>query len=539
MGTATKLPENVEIKGSVDSKFDDILTPEALEFVAKITRQFRDRRDDILEQREEEQKKFDNGEKPDFRPETEDIREGDWEVDPVPEDLQDRRVEITGPASQRNMVVNAFNSGAEVYMTDFEDSDSPTWENMLQGQLNLYQAARGNLEFESNGKEYSVDGSIGSENVATLKVRPRGFHLPEKHVIIDGEPAPGSFVDFGLFFFHNAEALIEQGTGPYFYLPKLEHYEGARLWNDIFVMAQDELGIDQGTIKATVLVETITAVFETHEILYELKEHAAGLNCGRWDYMFSFIKKFRNQNEFLIPNRDQLQMTVHFLRSYAKRVVQTCHERGIHALGGMASQIPVKDNPELNEENMNAVREDKKREVKDGHDGTWVAHPDLVEVARGVFDEHMPQDNQIDDVKHEDLEITQEDLLAVPDGTITEEGLRTNVHVGLQYMGAWLAGNGCVPIYNNMEDAATAEISRTQVWHWIHHPQGKLEDGRDIDEDLFEKVLEEEHENLREKLGEDLYKTGRFDLAEDLYKQLATTDDFIEFLTLPGYEYLD
>ncbi|MFB6226940.1 MAG: malate synthase A [bacterium] len=539
MGTATKLPENVEIEGSVDSKFEDILTPEALEFVAKITRQFRDRRNEILEERKKQQKRFDDGEKPDFRPETEDIREGDWTVDPVPEELQDRRVEITGPSSQRNMVVNAFNSGAEVYMTDFEDSDSPTWNNVLQGQLNLYQATRNELEFTSSGKEYSLDGPIGSDEVASLKVRPRGFHLDEKHIIVDGEPVPGSFVDFGLFFFHNAEKLVEQGSGPYFYLPKLEQYEGARLWNDIFVMAQDELGIEQGTIKATVLVETITAVFQTHEILYELKEHAAGLNCGRWDYMFSFIKKFRNQNEFLIPNRNQLQMTVHFLRSYAKRVVQTCHERGIHALGGMASQIPVKDNPELNEENMNAVREDKEREVKDGHDGTWVAHPDLVEVAREVFDEHMPQDNQIDDVKHEDLEITQEDLLAVPDGTITEEGLRTNVHVGLQYMGAWLAGNGCVPIYNNMEDAATAEISRTQVWHWIHHPQGTLEDGRDIDEDLFETVLEEEHENLREKLGEELYQTGRFDLAEDLYRELATSDEFIEFLTLPGYEYLD
>lgn len=539
MGSTTTLPENVEIDGAVDSKFEQILTPEALEFVAKITREFRETRNELLEEREKEQKRFDNGEKPDFRSETKDIREGDWTVDPVPEDLEDRRVEITGPSSQKNMVVNAFNSGAEVYMTDFEDSDSPTWQNMLQGQLNIQQAVRNELEFTSSGKEYSLNGPIGSDQVATLKVRPRGFHLDEKNVLVDGEPVPGSFFDFGLFFYHNAKELVEQGSGPYFYLPKLESYEEARLWNNIFEMAQDELGIPQGTIKATVLVETITAVFQTHEILYELKEHAAGLNCGRWDYMFSFIKKFRNQPEFLIPNRNQLQMTVHFLRSYAKRVVQTCHERGIHALGGMASQIPVKDNPELNEENMNAVREDKKREVKDGHDGTWVAHPDLVEVARKVFDEHMPQDNQIDEVKHEDLEITQEDLLAVPDGTITEEGLRTNVHVGLQYMGAWLAGNGCVPINNNMEDAATAEISRTQVWHWIHHPQGILEDGREIDEDLFREFLDEEHEKLREKLGEELYKTGRFDLAEDLYIELATADEFIEFLTLPGYEYLD
>jgi malate synthase len=368
-------------------------------------------------------------------------------------------------------------------------------------------------------------------------VRPRGFHLDEKHIYVDGEPVPGSFVDFGLYFYHNAQKLVDEGTGPYFYLPKLEHYEGARLWNSIFEFAQDELGIEQGTIKATVLIETITAVFEMHEILYELKEHSAGLNCGRWDYIFSYIKKFRNQPEVLVPNRDQVTMTVHFLRSYAQLAVKTCHERGIHSLGGMASQIPVKDNPELNEENMNAVREDKKREANDGHDGTWVAHPDLVPVAREVFDEYMPEKNQID--VQIDEEFTQEDLLEVPEGTITEEGLRTNLHVGLQYLGAWLAGNGCVPIFNKMEDAATAEISRTQVWHWIHHPQGVLEDGRDVDEELFRQLLEEEHEKLHDKLGDELYKTGRFDLAEDLYIELATSDEFIEFLTLPGYEYLD
>jgi malate synthase len=537
MGTTTKLPENVEIDGPVSSEYETILTEDALEFVAKITRKFRDRRNEILEERKKEQKRFDNGEKPDFRSETKDIREGDWTVDPVPEDLEDRRVEITGPSSQKNMVVNAFNSGAEVYMTDFEDSDCPTWENVLQGQINLYQAVRNEIDFTSNGKEYSLDGPIGSDQVATVMVRPRGFHLDEKHIYVDGEPVPGSFVDFGLYFYHNAQKLVDEGTGPYFYLPKLEHYEGARLWNNIFEFAQDELGIEQGTIKATVLIETITAVFEMHEILYELKEHSAGLNCGRWDYIFSYIKKFRNQPEVLVPNRDQVTMTVHFLRSYAQLAVKTCHERGIHSLGGMASQIPVKDNPELNEENMNAVREDKKREANDGHDGTWVAHPDLVPVAKEVFDEYMPEKNQID--VQIDEEFTQEDLLEVPEGTITEEGLRTNLHVGLQYLGAWLAGNGCVPIFNKMEDAATAEISRTQVWHWIHHPQGVLEDGRDVDEELFRQLLEEEHEKLRDKLGEELYKTGRFDLAEDLYIELATNDEFIEFLTLPGYEYLD
>ncbi len=537
MSTRTGLPENVEVDGSVDSQYETILTSDALEFVAEITRRFRDRRNELLNERKQEQKRFDAGEKPDFRSDTKDVREADWTVDSVPEDLEDRRVEITGPSSQKNMVVNAFNSGAEVYMTDFEDSDSPTWQNVLQGQLNLYRAVRNEIDFTSNGKDYSLNAPVGSKKVATLMVRPRGFHLDEEHISVDGEPVPGPFVDFGLYFYHNARELVEGGTGPYFYLPKLERHEEARLWNSIFEFAQDELGIPQGTIKATVLIETITAVFEMHEILYELREHSAGLNCGRWDYIFSYIKKFRNQPEVLVPNRNQVTMTVHFLRSYAQLAIKTCHKRGIHSLGGMASQIPVKDNPELNEENMNAVRDDKKREASDGHDGTWVAHPGLVEVAKEVFDEHMPEKNQID--KTLDVEVTQDDLLTVPDGTITEEGLRTNLHVGLQYLGAWLAGNGCVPIFNKMEDTATAEISRTQVWHWIHHPKGVLEDGRNVDGELFRQLLDDEHKKLKDKLGKKLYRTGRFDVAEDLYLELATSDEFVEFLTLPGYEYLD
>ncbi len=538
MPTATNVPEGVTLEAPVKDKFEDILTPDALEFLADLTRRFRGRRDELLETRKETQARLDAGEQLDFRPETKDVRESDWTVDPVPEDLRDRRVEITGPSSQKNMVVNAFNSGAKVYMTDFEDSDSPTWNNVLQGQLNLYNAIRNQIDFTSDGKEYSLDAPVGSDRVATLMVRPRGLHLDEKHIHVDGEPVPGSFVDFGLYFFHNSERLLEQGTGPYFYIPKLEHHEEAGLWNDIFNFAQDELGIDRGTIKATVLIETITAVFEMHEILHELQEHSAGLNCGRWDYIFSFIKKFRNQSHVLIPNRDQVTMTVPCMRAYAQLAIKTCHRRGVHSMGGMASQIPVKDNPQLNEENMNKVRADKEREASDGHDGTWVAHPALVDVAMEVFDEHMPEANQIER-KREDVEVSAEDLLEVPEGTITEEGLRTNVHVGLQYLGAWLAGNGCVPIDHNMEDAATAEISRTQVWHWIHHPRGVLEDGREVTKDLFRTVLEEEHEKVREKLGERLYATGEFEQAEQLFEELSVSDEFVEFLTLPGYEYLE
>lgn len=431
------------------------------------------------------------------------------------------------------MIINALNSGAKVFMADFEDATSPTWENIVEGQIHLRDAVNKTIEYvNENGKVYKLN-----EETATLIVRPRGLHLEEKHVLLDGKRISGSLFDFGLYFFHNAKELIKRGSGPYFYLPKLESHLEARWWNDVFCFAQDELGVKRGTIKATVLIETILAAFEMDEILYELKEHSAGLNCGRWDYIFSYLKKFRNDQNVILPDRAQVTMTVPFMRAYSLLAIKTCHRRNVHAIGGMAAQIPVKDDPVKNEEAFQKVRADKEREAKDGHDGTWVAHPALVPVAKEIFDQYMKQPNQID--KQLDVEISAEQLLEVPEGTITEQGLRTNIDVGIRYLASWLSGRGAAPIHNLMEDAATAEISRAQVWQWIRHPKGVLEDGRKVTIELYEKIKQEELEKIKQEFGEEAYQKGRFDEAAKLFDELVRNDEFVDFLTLPGYERLN
>jgi malate synthase len=533
MSAATRsIAEGVEVLAPTSGAFAEVLTPEALAFVADLHRGFDGRRRELLERRTRVQADLDRGWMPDFLPETRAIREGDWTVAPAPPDLLDRRVEITGPVD-RKMVINALNSGARVFMADFEDSSAPTWANTVEGQINLRDAIRGDIAYTSpEGKPYTLN-----PQVATLMVRPRGWHLPEKHLRIDGRPASGSLVDFGLYLFHNARALLEKGTGPYFYLPKLESHLEARLWNDVFVAAQRALDIPVGTIKATVLIETILATFEMHEILYELRDHSAGLNCGRWDYIFSFIKKFRNRPGFVLPDRALVTMTTRFLRSYSLLAIQTCHRRGAHAMGGMAAQIPIKSDPAANEAALGKVRDDKQREVSDGHDGTWVAHPGLVPVALEIFDAGMPQANQRDRLR-DDVRVTAADLLSVPDGPITEAGLRTNVNVGLRYLESWLRGTGCVPIFNLMEDAATCEISRTQIWQWIQHPAGVLQDGRKVTAALFHAVLDEELARIRADIGPDAYDQGQFGLARRVFDEVATREPLVEFLTLPAYEYL-
>lgn len=527
------VPAGMQVLGDITPEFAEILTPSALEFVLKISRTFEAKRQELLQKRHDREEEINSGKLPDFLPETAHIRESSWTVSPVPQDLQDRRVEITGPSSDRKMVINALNSGAKTFMADFEDANSPTWENAIQGQINLRDAVRKTISFSSpEGKHYAL-----KDEIATLIVRPRGWHLDEKHVLVDGKPISGSFFDFGLYFYHNAKQLLATGSGPYFYLPKIESHLEARLWNDIFVLAQNELGIPQGSIKATVLIETILATFEMDEILYELREHSAGLNCGRWDYIFSYIKKFRNLPEFILPNRVAVTMTVPFMRAYTLLTVQTCHRRNTFAVGGMAAQIPVRNDPAANEDAFAKVRADKLREVQDGHDGTWVAHPGLVPVALEVFDEYMKTPNQLS-VKREDVTVSAQDLLAVPEGSITESGLRTNVSVGIQYIEAWLRGYGAVPIFNLMEDAATAEISRAQVWQWIRHPKGILDDGRKVTKEMFEKVLVEELEKIKDIVGETQFNAGKYELASQLFAKITTDDDFVEFLTLPGYEYL-
>ncbi len=531
--TSRRFAEGVEFTAPIPDEFAEILTPEAVSFVAKLHREFAGRRDELLRRRAERQERIDAGEMPDFLPETRHIREGDWKIASIPDDLQDRRVELTGPPDTK-MTINALNSGAKTWMADFEDANCPMWRNMLESQYNLREAINRSITFDDpvSGKHYELN-----DEVAVLIARPRGWHLPEKHMIVDGKEVSASIFDFGLYFFHNAKTLIAMGSGPYFYLPKMESHLEARLWNDIFVMAQDELGIPQGTIKATVLIETILATFEMDEILYELREHSAGLNCGRWDYIFSYIKKFRNK-DLLLPDRAQVTMTVPFMRKYSLLTIKTCHRRGAHAIGGMAAQIPVKDDPEANEEAYAKVRADKEREANDGHDGTWVAHPGMVPLAKEVFDEIMPQPNQIDR-QRPDVNPTAAELLERPEGTITEAGLRNNISVGVQYLGAWLAGRGAVPIYNLMEDTATAEISRSQVWQWIHHPKGVLEDGTEVTEELFHALLGEELERIREIVGEERYKNDEFGKAAELFARISTDDKFVEFVTLPGYEYLD
>lgn len=532
MTTRPTYAEGIEVNGPITSEFAAILTPEAMNFVALLERTFRDRREELLQRRIQRQAKIDAGTLPDFLPETEHIRQGDWTIAPTPPDLQDRRVEITGPA-ERKMIINALNSGAKVFMADFEDSLSPVWEVTVEGQLNLRDAVNRTISFTSpEGKQYAL-----KEQTATLLVRPRGWHLPEKHVLIDGRQMSGGLFDFGLYFFHNVRSLLEKGTGPYFYLPKMESHLEARLWNDVFVLAQQELGIPRGTIKATVLIETILATFEMDEILYELREHSAGLNCGRWDYIFSVIKKFRNIPAFILPDRAQVTMTTHFMHSYSLLLIQTCHKRNAHAMGGMAAQIPIKNNPQANEEAMERVRADKYREANDGHDGTWVAHPGLVAVAMEEFDKVMPQPNQIDR-KREDVHVTAADLLQVPEGTITEVGLRTNISVSLQYMESWLRGSGCVPINNLMEDAATVEISRSQIWQWIHHPLGILTDGRKATIELFRELLADEMNKIKQMVGEQEFASRPFDTAAKLLDNIITSEVYVEFLTLPAYSYL-
>jgi malate synthase len=526
-------PAGVEIRGPEVAGLAEVLVPEAMELVAKLHRTFNGRRVELLAKRGERQAALDAGERPDFLPETADVRAGDWRCAPVPADMQDRRVEITGPVD-RKMIINALNCGAKAFMADFEDSNTPTWENCIAGQINLRDAVLRTITFENpDGKRYQL-----GENTATLLVRPRGWHLLEKHFTVDGEPVSGGIFDFALYMFHSAKSKIASGSGPYFYLPKLESHHEARLWNDIFVMTQDELGIPPGTIKATVLIETILAAFEMDEILYELREHSAGLNCGRWDYIFSCIKKFRNRPDFVLADRALVTMTTHFMNSYSLLCIKTCHRREIHAMGGMAAQIPIKNDAEANEAALEKVRQDKVREANNGHDGTWVAHPGLVAIAMDAFDAVMKGPNQIDK-KLEDVEITASDLLDFgPEGPITEAGVRTNINVGVQYLGAWLAGVGCVPIRNLMEDAATAEISRSQLWQWIHNEKGVLDDGRKIDVPLFRKLLAEEMEAIKQELGSG-YDAGRYEEAARLFDEISTADKLVDFLTLPAYGMID
>jgi malate synthase len=528
-GTGHESSAGTRVVGEVRDEWRSVLSAEALGFVEELVRGFDDRRRELLDRRKDVQAEIDDGRLPNFLPETRHIRESEWTVAPIPTDLEDRRVEITGPVD-RKMIINALNSGANVFMADFEDSTSPTWENIVEGQINLTEAIAGTIEWDSpEGKHYELQ-----ENPATLVVRPRGWHLSEAHVEVDGKPVSASLFDFGLYFFHNVERLMEKGTAPYFYLPKLESHREARLWNDVFVFAQKRSRIPLGTIRATVLIETILAAFETEEILYELRDHSAGLNCGRWDYIFSFIKRFSAKPRFVLPDRALVTMTTPFMRSYSKLVIRTCHKRGIHAMGGMAAQIPIKADPEANDEAIAKVVADKKREVEDGHDGTWVAHPGLVEIAREVFDEGMKGPHQIER-KLDDLEVSAADLLRVPSGAITERGMRQNINVGLQYLAAWLGGTGSVALYNLMEDAATAEISRAQLWQWIRH-RAKLEDGRVIDGDLYRQIRDEELESIRAGLEGDSGSKENLEAAAEIFDELILADDIAEFLTLPAYQ---
>lgn len=527
----TSLAAGATVKGSLgQERFPEVLSEAAKAFLVALHRRFEPSRRQALAHREDVQAELDDGGTLHFLEETADLRDDEWTVSPPPSEVLDRRVEITGPVD-RKMVINALNSGANVFMADFEDSNSPTWENNLNGQINMFDAVRRTIAFTNDqGKEYKLN-----EQIAILMVRPRGWHLVEKGFEVDGEAMSGSLFDFGLYFFHNAQECLSRGTRPYFYLPKLEHYQEARLWNDVFVFAQESLGIPLGTIRATVLIETITAAFQMNEILFELREHSLGLNCGRWDYIFSFIKKHRNQPAFLVPNRAQVGMTRHFLKSYVELLISTCHRRGTFAMGGMAAQIPIKNSPQENDLAMAKVREDKLREVQAGHDGTWVAHPGLIPLAREVFDEHMSGPNQIDNLR-DDVLVVAADLLEVPDGTITFDGLKTNIDVGLQYLEAWLAGNGCVPIYSLMEDAATAEISRSQVWQWIRH-RAKLEDGRVVSSELVRQTTRDVLAELEKKLGQ-RFTDGKFALASEIFLNMMTSDEFPEFLTLAAYQHI-
>jgi malate synthase len=526
------LPTGVEIRGAMRPGYEKVLSPEALAFLAGLERKFGAERKRLLAERALRQAQLDGGWKPDFPAETRAVRDGDWTVAPLPKDLLDRRTEITGPVD-RKMVINALNCGASVYMADFEDASTPTWDNLIEGQINLVDAVRRAITFDDpqNGRHYEL-----AAKTATLLVRPRGWHLPEAHLVVDGVAMSGSLFDFGLFFFHNAKELVARGTGPYFYLPKLESRHEAKLWNDVFVESQRALGIPKGTIKATVLIETILAAFEMDEILYELRDHSSGLNCGRWDYIYSYIKKFAEDPNCVLPDRVQVTMTSHFLRSYSQLLIKICHRRNVHAMGGMAAQIPIRDDPAANEAAMEKVRADKRREAGDGHDGTWVAHPGLVPIAKEIFDKQMPEANQIAR-KRQDVNVGAADLLQVPNGTITEAGLRQNLNVGIGYLEAWLRGTGCVPLYNLMEDAATAEISRAQIWQWIRH-KSKLADSRVVDQGLCHRLLAEELDKLKLTVGDKAFAEGRFADAASLFRALIDAPQFPEWLTIPAYEKL-
>lgn len=535
---SSSYPAGVEIRAPITSEYTQILSPEALAFVARLERTFRDRRRGLLERRVERQAEINAGIMPSFLASTEPVRDDQgWRVASTPPDLQRRHVEITGP-TDRKMLINALNSGADVFMADFEDANSPTWSNLIEGQINLIEAIDGAITYTSpEGKYYRLN-----DKVAVLLVRPRGWHLDEKHVWVDGRPMSGSLFDFGLYFFHNARRLLAKGTGPYFYLPKMESHLEARLWNDVFLLAQELLGIPAGTIRATVLIETVLAAFEMEEILYELRQHASGLNAGRWDYIFSIIKKFAVRMEgCLLPDRAQVTMTVPFMRAYTELLVRTCHTRGAHAMGGMAAYIPSRRDPEVNEIALAKVREDKLRESKDGFDGTWVAHPDLVPVAVEIFDRALGDKPHQKERLREDVHVEADDLVnfCVDGGEITEKGLRLNINVGVQYIESWLRGVGAAALYNLMEDAATAEISRAQVWQWIHHPRGVLADGRKVTIELVRAMIPEELEKIRALWGDKLYTSGKFPLASQIFEDLVIRDDFVQFLTLSAYEYID
>jgi malate synthase len=518
----------IEVTGPIEGRAAEILTPEAIAFVARLHRLADGRRRELMAARKARQARFDAGESPDFLAETADIRSGDWRVGAIPADLMDRRVEITGPVD-RKMIINALNSGAKVFMADFEDATSPTWANLIEGQVNLKDRWAGELDFTdpTSGKHYAL-----GRRPAVLMVRPRGWHLPEKHLRVDGSPVCGGLFDFGLYFFHNAHATLAQGTGPYFYLPKMESRLEARLWNDVFIEAQQALGIPVGTIKATVLIETLPAAFEMDEILYELRDHIAGLNCGRWDYIFSFIKRLRTHPDALTPNRARMVMGEAFLRAYCELLIKTCHRRGAFAMGGMAAQIPIKGDPAANQAAFARVRADKEREASLGHDGTWVAHPDLVPVATQVFDNLMPGQNQLSKLR-DDVRVTREDLLQVHEGPRTEQGLRQNIRVGVQYIEAWLRGRGAVPLYDLMEDAATAEISRTQIWQWLKL-SAALDDGRPVTPELFLALFEDEMTPLRARP-----ELTRLEEAAGLFRDMSLAPECAEFLTIPAYRLID
>lgn len=520
----------LSFSNDVNHYYPELLTDEALDFLTALHEKFNETRLELLGRRVQQQRLFDQGKKPAFPLATKNIRESHWTAGKTPADLQDRRVEITGP-TERKMMINALNSGAKTFMADLEDSTSPTWQNVMDGQINLRDAVNRTISFQHpvKDKTYTLN-----DEIATLLVRPRGWHLNEKHILINNEEASGSLIDFGMYFFTNYKQLLENGTGPYFYLPKIEHYLEARLWNDVFVFAQEYLNVPVGTIKCTVLVETITASHQLDEIIFELKDHIVGLNCGRWDYIFSYIKKLRNHPDFLVPDRDQVTMTSPFMDAYSKLVIQRCHKRGIHAIGGMAAQIPIKNDDEANAAALEKVRKDKEREVKNGHDGTWVAHPALVEVAMNEFNKHMPTPNQLN-VMLEDLKITEADLIELPKGTVTEAGVRKNINVGILYTEAWLRGHGAVALYNLMEDAATAEISRTQLWHWIKK-EVKLEDGKRFNTQLYKKLFTDEVEKIRVEFGEEKLKTSKFELAIELFNDSVLANKFEEFLTTPAYQ---